>query len=109
MEEEIKERQRENERSNWDSKRLGLGSEMRNSNSGLHLMLFCSVKFRTQLMRVAYATMSRELHGCCSVAYAAPLATSLATFRAASSVLAPRHESFASNAFLSLSQALFNL
>ncbi|MED6173718.1 hypothetical protein PIB30_062248 [Stylosanthes scabra] len=36
-------------RSNWASKRLGLGPEMQNSNSGIHLMSFCSVKLRTQL------------------------------------------------------------
>ncbi|MED6209555.1 hypothetical protein PIB30_055782 [Stylosanthes scabra] len=45
---EINDPERENAGSNWASKRLGLDPEMRNSNSGLHLISLCNVKLRTQ-------------------------------------------------------------
>ncbi|MED6140047.1 hypothetical protein PIB30_089472 [Stylosanthes scabra] len=101
MEGEIKDPKRENERSNWASKRLGLGPEIRNSNSGLHLKSLYSVKLRTQPCPESSLDAAEE-----NVPYAL-YKTAYATL-AVSSILAPLHESFASNAFLSLSQALFN-
>ncbi|MED6115298.1 hypothetical protein PIB30_089138 [Stylosanthes scabra] len=110
MEGETKDPKRENERSNWASERLGLGPEMRNSNSGLHLILLCSVKLRTQFNKLRTQCLSRELSGFCRGGSCLHNLISCVRNVAwtTSSVLAPLHESFASNAFLSLSQALFN-